>query len=841
MAWQHCVLFGVQTCTCVHRCLARKFKGKQPSAGHSAPSSIAEDSASEKHATTQPRKAWTLKQWFPVLATLAIVVSPAALFGTGHVVAHSASGRARLASGVYGAGAASLGRCLQHMVAPEGLATSAAGHAEYGYQPYQGSAAHLSEELACFLTAAARESQRGLSAAASVAYKAFLSLHAHGVAMAARTNGVLSPALQRYGGPAKSAMHSTRSKLGKLCPTCMSWIMSLGEAIQQLSLQHVVRLGSPEVMGGKYSPIDQVASWAPAKPSSIVPQLMSTSHTALLAVRSVVPEHVSAFASRAWARARTWLHVCATWPPSEQPQLTALHSAVFLAHDCANIALHSLKRAAGWACSMAECASTCLCGATGSISAQAAGAWHSLNGLLQFASLGAMTDAEREAHLAPKMTCDDPLDPATAKQAPATGKGIAGWLGSLWGTEVSPIASTAGKLTDFSTASGNAEPAEADRSASLLGAQSISTAAEHDKGEAEAVPVSSSGLSHVKLEGGGVVRWDGQPEHFGQPELPAGDQGREPEEGKAPAESQPEAVRVEDTAVLQHVQSATGGTVTWAGQREQDGLAGEGAPLAPHVLTEQTPMDMAPPREEPSVAMSHTQTKDGGSVTWAEQVAQAQHDQRTLLPNISKAEAAGLGAVQGKVGQAGGSEPEQGTDAGASGSSGSCSESAACRSEVEGPEHAADPQPAAVQQSDAAAQEEQSHTSGEEGVMQAPSESTPGANPAASAAKDTIDDADATHGSISREGDHGRGECSSHTSMDAGSSAEDIAAVLADAVHALEEDQEMQQPDQDSWVHGKEGLSDVAHRLVPAAALSRLSKLGQVMLTSPMGSYIDRP
>ena len=225
--------------------------------------------------------------------------------------------------------------------------------------------------------------------------------------------------------------------------------------------------------------------------------------------------------------------------------------------------------------------------------------------------------------------------------------------------------------------------------------------------------------------------------------------------------------------------------------------------------------------------MSHTQTKDGGSVTWTEQVAQAQPDQRALHPDISEAEAAGLGAAREKVGQAGGSAPEQGTDAGASGSSGSCSESAACRSEVEGPEHAADLQPTAVQQSDAAAQEEQSHTSGEEGVMQAPSESTPGANPAASAAKDTIDDADATQESISREGDHGRGECSSHTSMDAGSSAEDIAAVLADAVHALEEDQEMQRPDQDSWVHGKEGLSDVAHRLVPRSCAEQALEAGR--------------
>lgn len=809
-------------------------RGSLSCAGHSAPSSIAEGSLPKKQASFHPQKDWKLSHWVQLIALLALVISPAALFAAGHIAASSPNGRERLASGAYGSGAASFGRCIQHMLAPEALA---AGHAAYTYRPQPGSAVHFSEELACFMAAAAGENQRGISAAALVLSKASLSLHAKCVSMAACVKGLISPVLQLCGGPAKTAMHHVHSMLDRLCPNCRGPISSALEAVQQLSWQHGLRLENPEAMSGKLHPVEHIASWAPAKPSNVITQLLTSSR----AVMRLVPEPVRAPLTGAWTQAGTWLHMCATWQPCQQPQLTALHSAVYLALDSANIGLHSLKQTATSACSATVYTSTYLCGAAGSLSAQAAATWESSYSLLQYASLAAMTDAERDAHVASRTTHDDTLGTAVYAQAPATGKGIAGWLRSLWEEKKTSSASTSEELKDASSLLGNAEPAEADSSAGLCGAHSSLPDAECAEREGRTVPVSDSGLTHVQLEGGGVIMWGGQ---SGQPEPPAGQQAGQSEEGEAPDEAQPDATVEGQNAGLQHTQSGEGGTVTWAGQTKQDGFKAENALL--DVLTEETPMDIVSPEGDSDVALSHTQTEDGGSVTWTGQATQPEPQQQTAQHDLVAAEAAGSGGVANKTHQAGGGEPHQDPEAISSGSAASCSAQGACQPGEEADKPTAGLQPAGVQHTGAAAddlakqdpEESMLHSSGMTDGGRKPSHSAPGGEGTAAAAEPDMSKVDAMDDSISRggradvspEGMYVAEQDSSDGSREghAGSSAQDIAGALADAVHTLRRAQGMQQPDQDSWEHVDEGGSDVAHGHLPAGALSRLSKLAEV-------------
>ena len=705
------------------------------------------------------------------------------------------------------------------MLAPEALAAVTAGHAGCAYQPRQGSRLHLSEELACFVTAAASESQRCLSAAVRMASKASFSLHAHSVGMAAHLNGFLLPVVQLCGGSAKMAMQSMLSTLEGLCPACMAPVKSAGEAIRQLSVQHDLRLGSPEAMGSELRHSEQLASWAPAKPSSVASKLLSASQTLL----SIVPEPVTRKVTGAWASAGSWLHMCASWQPSQQPQLTALHSAAFLAHDSANIALHSLKQAAGCACS---------------ISAQAAAAWKSTRSLLQYASLAMMTDAERDAHLASKVPSHDSLGPAALDQAPAIGKGVAGWLGSLWEGKRSRSASTADRLEDLTVVADSAQPAQADMSASHTDEES-SAAAQHAEGEVLEI---SSGLSHVQLDNGGVITWDGQPGQAGQPEPPSGKEAGELEDGVAPDDAQPHASEVEHIAGLQHVESAEGGTVTWAGQPEQPAPDAVDASLEPSELDEGAP---SPSEEEPAVALSHTRTEGGGSVTWTGQAPQPDTQHETAHLDVAATEEAGS-PVPDNGHQKVGGEPDQ--DAEASGSSGSCGTLSAGQSEPEAHKPDADSQAADVPHAEAGADSLSEHAiednnldssdTGDTG--QEPSEPAPGALAASAGAEPSMGKADSPDDSVSRGGgadvscespqvreqDSSDGSTEEHLS----SSAEGIAAALADAVHTLEEALVMQQPDQDSGVHKDEGASDVAHSPVPAAALSRLSKLAEVGL-----------
>ena len=751
---------------------------------------------------------------------LALVISPAALFAAGHVAASSASGRERLASGAYGSGAASFGRCVQHMLAPEALAALTAGHAEYAYQPLQGSAPHVSEELACFVTAAAGEGQRGFSAAAQMAAKASLSLHAHSISMAARLNGLLSPVLQLCTGPAKMAMQSMHSTIERLCPACMVPWTSAGQAMQQLSVQHGLRLGSPEAVGSKMHPAEQVASWAPAKPSKIVPQLLSASRAFL----SLVPEAVTAKVTGAWALAGTWLHMCAAWEPIQQPQLTALHSAVFLAHDSANIALHSLKHVAG-----------CACSAANSISANAVGVWKTTGSLLQYASLAAMSDAERDAHLASKMPHDDPLDSAALEQAPAKGTGIPGWLGGLWEGKSSLSASTADRPEDLTVTSDDAQPVQAHSGAKRDDAEG-SAAAEHAEADVHA---NSSGLSHVQLDNGGVITWDGQPKQ------PSGKEAGKPEDGFTPNESQLEAIEAERSAGLQHTESAEGGTVTWAGQTEQPASEAVDASSGSSLLNEG---ESTPSQEVPVVALSHTQTEDGGSVTWTGQATQPQPQHETAHLDVAAAEAAASDIEPEKLRQAGGGEPDQDTEA--SGSSGSCSAQGTCQSEVENQTPIEDAQPADVQHTEAAAESLSEHAAEDSllnssdtvDMRQALLKTGPGSEAASAGAEHSMGNADAPDDSISREGgadvslegvdvsEQGSSDDSAEGRLS--SSAEDIAAALAVAVHTLEVARETQQPDQDSAAHEDDGASDVAHSHAPADALNRLSKLAEVRLVS---------
>ena len=804
-------------------------------AGHSAPSSIAEDSISEKQTSASPRKGWALRHWVQLTAMLALVISPAALLAAGHVAASSASGRERLASGAYGSGAASFGRCVQHMHPPEALAAFTAGHVEYAYQPRQGSAPHVSEELACFVTVAAGESQQGFSAAAEMAAKASQSLHAHSVSMAARLNGLMSPVLHLCGGPAKLTMQSMRSMLEGLCPACMAPCMSAGKAIQQLSVQHGLRLGSSEAVGSKTHPAEQVASWAPAKPSKIVPQLLSASRALL----QLVPEPVTAKVSGAWALAGTWLHMCAAWQPSQQPQLTALHSAVFLAHDSANIALHSLKRAAG-----------CAFSAANSISAKAVGVWKTTNSLLQYASLAAMSNAERDAHLASKTPHDAPLDSAALEQAPAKGTGIVGWLGGLWEGKSSLSASTKDRPEDLTVTPDETQPSQAESGATHAGEDS-SAAAQHAESE---VLENSSGLSHVQLDNGGIIKWDGQPGQAGQPVPSTGSEAGVSEDGVTPDDSQPDAIEAEQNAGLQHTESAEGGTITWAGQTEQQASEAVDASLESPVLDEDaaTPSD-----EQPAVVLSHTQTEDGGSVTWTGQAPQPETQHETAHLDIAAAEVAGSDTESETLRQAGGGETDQ--DPEASGSSGSCSVPGACQSEVEDHTLTDDVQPAVVQHtevaaeslSEDAAEDDSLNSSGTGDVGQVLLEPAPGSEAASAGAEHSMGSADAPDDSISREGgadvSHegtrvvGEQDSSDDSAEGRSSSrAEDIAAALADAVHTLEEAHEAQQPDQDRAAED-EGAADVAHSHVPAAALNRLSKLAEVRLVSPPWDFMCTP
>ena len=190
--------------------------------------------------------------------------------------------------------------------------------------------------------------------------------------------------------------------------------------------------------------------------------------------------------------------------------------------------------------------------------------------------------------------------------------------------------------------------------------------------------------------------------------------------------------------------------------------------------------------------------------------SQAQHE--AARPDDSVAEAAGHGAELGKERQTGGNEPNQSVEADAPGSSQARGAGAAHQSGAEAQEHAADLPPADAQHSRAAA-------SGAE---------------AGAGKGDAIQDGAARKGTVgaSTQVVHGSIEASASASTEG--DAEDVAAVLADAVHALEQAQDVQQPDQGTQAHGTGRAPAVAHSWVPAAVLNRLSKLTEVRPVLPL-------
>lgn len=786
-------------------------------------------------------------QWMQLLAMLALVISPAALFTAGHIAASSVGGRKHLASGVYGSSAASFGRCLQHMHAPDTLAAATAGRAEYDYHPQQASTAHPSEEIACFVTAAARESQKGLNAFALAASKASLGLHSYNVTMTAHLRGFLSRAVRLCGEPVKTAMNSMDSALQTLCPACVAPVQSVREVFCQLSSQHKLRLETHEMLSCQLHPAEQLASWAPAKPHAMISRLLSASQVACQAVLHILPERITACPADAWAHASTWLHVCASWAPSKQPKLTALHSAIFLAHDGGNIALHSLKQAAGCACSMAEHAGTYLRCAVRSFSAKAAAGWDSASALLQYSSLAAMTDAERDAYLASKVVHDEPPRQALPEQAPTEAKGIVGLLGSLWEGIAGPSASA----PDGPAADG------------------------------------SAGLSHVQSEDGGTIMWGGQhgePEHPGQPKLPTDQNAGQPGQSELLVEPQQEDVEVGGSAGLQHIRSGEGGIIAWAGQPDQappeparehgtgsnDYLIPEEAPGldAAHVIQEEhVPIQELPkagPFEEG--VPSHVQTQDGGSMRWKGQPTQPQRSHGTGSHDyLSATEAPGLDVAhlsqEAHVGvsQAGEGEPDQEMDADSYDSEGSCSTRIPCQSQAEagndiGSEDADEAAEGWISRMSWNLMMRGSGSSEE-------SEPAPSGSAASGQASDTQEGSDtmtaesggvaadqATAPGIVSETSGGQPCVASSSSEDIAkaladavhtldstkrtgeSSDEDIAAALADAVHTLKEVQ--QQPDQASQVQGNHQSAAAAQSHVRAVVLSGLAKLAEVCLST---------
>ena len=497
----------------------------------------------------------------------------------------SPGGRERLASGALGGGAASFGRCLQHMHAPESLQSALAGRSGHSYQPQHGGTAQsLMQEAACLVAAAAREGQRGLRAAGPPAARAAHSLHFIAATFTAYVERTVSTGLQAIESPAHTCARKLGSGLWQLCPVCKAPVLAALQACRHMMQRQRLWLDDSSALTSQLHAAEQLASWAPSKPSEMLRHLMQASRTAAEAALQLVPSSVRTAAHAAWAGASTWLGTCATWTPTEQPRLTALHSAVFLAHDSANFALHGLKQAAGSACVMAEHAGTRWHMAISSASARAADLWDLLAAMLRFSSAAAMTDSERDAYLAAKSAHEgvagNELPESTAP------KGIRSWWSSLIGRSGKHDAGSAAKANMTSGPSADVLLRDADASAE---ANLLSTPQREDKISSGAV--STLGLKHVQTADGGSVMWAGQPGQSGQPGEPEG------------------LVRVsEDSARLQHIESAADGMASWPKQPDE---------LAQPAYSE----------GEDAGTLHHVQSERGGSITWQGQPAQQQSEQ----------------------------------------------------------------------------------------------------------------------------------------------------------------------------------------------------------------------
>ena len=542
-----------------------------------------------KPAHKQPKaesaKGRGLEHWLLIFCTLAAVIGPAALFTAGHIMGGSPGGRERLASGALGGGAASFGRCLQHMHAPESLQSALAGSPGHSYQPQHGRTAQsLMQEAACLVAAAAREGQRGLGAAAPPAARAAHSLHSSAATSAAHVERAVSTGLQAIEPLAHTCARKLGSGLWQLCPACKAPVLAALQACRHAIQQQRLWLDDSSALSSQLHPAEQLASWAPSKPSDMR-HLMQASRTAAEAALRVVPSSVRTAAHAAWARASTWLGTCATWTPKEQPKLTPLHSAVFLAHDSANFALHGLKQAAGSACVMVEHAGTRWHMAVSSASATAAHLWDLLAAMLRFSSVAAMTDSERDAYMAAK-SAHEGVAGNTLPKSTAPNR-MRSWWGSLIGRNGKRSGAAADVNRD-NNPSADVLLKDADASAEADLMSSPQRGAEHSSESA-----STLGLKHVQTADGGSVMWAGQPAQSGQPEEPEG------------------SVTVrEDSAGLQDLESAAGGMASW--------------PKQPDELAQPT---VTVSEAEDAGTLHHVQSERGGSITWQGQPTQQQSEQ----------------------------------------------------------------------------------------------------------------------------------------------------------------------------------------------------------------------
>lgn len=810
-----------------------------------------------KQSRAKSDKSLRLRHWLLLLGTLTALLSPAALFAAGHILGSSPAGRERLASGAYGSSAASFGRCLRHMHAPDSLSAAVQGLDDYSYKPQQSSPAHcLSKETACFVTAATRESQRGLNAAAVAAARVSLRLHSHSIQAVKYLKQLIARGHQLIEAPAKAYAKSLVSTAQKLCPACTMPAKSAWRGLSQLTALYRVALQQPLAVSSLLHPPEQLASWAPAKPGSMLSQLQQASHTVSEVALQLVPKRLRVLACSTWAQAASWLHMCASWAPGEQPKLTALHGAFYLAHDGANVALHGLKHAAGCACSAAVHAGTWLRDAAGRFSVKAERAWVSGSAFLRYSALAAMTDAELAAHLlslTAKSEQEAPSGHASPERAVEQVKSVRSWLGSLLGGKSSPADAAAPTDSAHGSAS---SPLPADLVGDAPDAAAFgSSAVSHLDPEQSAEPLNSTGLSHAQSEDGGTVTWGGQLEQVGQP-------------ADSPSEcTEPKA---EELTGLQHIGSADGGMVTWAGQPEEEpsntgeafsveASSEEGAMPEGSLLEEALPEEAA--SEEASPVLHHEVQSDGsGTITWGgppDQSAPAQetlpepavqsdpaespldatdhgetaseHSADTLTesaePETGDAsreserqqvtETPAAAASQGTEGQ-----PDEEMDAGASEDTGECSAQALCQAGAEahkaGDDHAGADSgggPAA----EPAEQEEETTPAAPE-----PQADTDGGSPPAAevSKEDNVQ--------VLSESDHLRekeGSDDGGSEGQAGSDKEDIAAVLADAVHSLKMDH--LQPDEDHSAQPEENVSaDVGQSAVPKADLSKLAEVG---------------
>ena len=540
-----------------------------------------------KQPEAESAKGRGLIHWLLLSCVLAAVIGPAALFTIGHIVGSSPGGRECLASGALGGGAASFGRCLQHMHAPESLQSALAGRLGHSYEPQHGrTAQRLMQEAACLVAAAAREGQRGLGAAVPPAARAAYSLHSSAAAFAADVERAVSTGLQVIGPPALACARKLGSGLWQLCPACKAPVLAALQACRQTLQQQRLWLEGGSALSSQLHPAEQLASWAPSKPSDTLAHLMQASKTAAKAALQLFPGSVRTTAHEAWARASTWLGTCATWTPEEQPKLTPLHNAVFLAHDSANFALHGLKQAARSACVMAEHAGTRWQMAIRSASARAAHLWDLYAAMLRFSSAAAMTDSERDAYLVTKSAHEgvagDELPESTAP------KGMRSWWSSLTGRSGKHASGTAAKASTMSGPSADVLLRDAGASA-----EAIMVSAAQRETEYRPESASTVGLKHVQTADGGSVMWAGQSGQSGQPGEPRGSE-----------------IITEDAAGLQDVESAAGGMATWTEQPDE--------PAQPTVTDSEA---------EDAGTLHHFQSERGGSITWQGQPAQQQSEQ----------------------------------------------------------------------------------------------------------------------------------------------------------------------------------------------------------------------